>query len=119
MIRSKKTFNNTDGTKVVPLDGGTGIANTVGIGGTYNTHQISVNKGGNTSGTITYLCTPVGAATTEAVYESGSAIVVNLATAGEPLTRTNIKGCITSFSFTQASLSGGGDVTYTISSWNE
>ena len=121
-IYSTKTVSKADATQEVKLYGGDVAAETAvdtPQGVNFHKHQIAIDKNGNTSGTITVLCTPKGASTTEAVYEDGSAIVINLATAGEPLTRTNIIGCLESFSFTQASLAGGNDVTYTISSWTD
>ena len=113
-VFTTSTFAKSDATNTITLTDGS-----TGTGVKYNRHQIAIDAGDNTSGTITVLCTPKGAASTEAVYENGSALVINLATSGEPETRTDIKGIIESFAFTFASLGGSDTVTITISSWIE
>lgn len=115
---SKGVFANGDATQTVTLDGGTSIGNGKPQGVAFNRHQIAIDAGDNSTGTIAYLVTAAGNSSSEPVYESGSALTVNLATSNEPLTRT-VTAVAESFSFTFASLGGSDDVTITISSWAE
>ena len=121
-IFSGQEFANGDATNVVVLDGGTGVGDNPSVtlpqGSKYTKHQIAIDAGDNSSGTITALATAVGAGGTEPVYENGAALVINLATADEPLTRPLTNYCVESFSFTFASLGGSDPVKITIASWD-
>ena len=120
-IKTIKEFGNGDATNLVTLNGDeptSSFANVQPQGVNFHRHQIAIDAGDNSSGTITVLCKANGGSGNEAVFEDGSALVINLATSGEPLTRTDIKGSLESFSFTFASLGGSDDVTLTVTSWN-
>ena len=119
-IRTVQTFTNANATNEVKLLGSEPeVIGKLPQGVNFNRHQIAIDAGDNTTGTIAYLATAVGGAGTEPVYESGSALTVNLATANEVLTRTVKDNSLESFSFTFASLGGSDNVTITISSWIE
>lgn len=120
-IFSEGTFDNGDATNPLTLDGEEPTSAASGVkpqGVRFTKHQIAIDAGDNSSGTITVLGKSVGAAANESIFESGSALVINLATSGEPLTRVLTDYCLESLSFTFASLGGNDDVAITVSSWD-
>jgi hypothetical protein len=70
-------------------------------------HCIAIDPGGFTAGTITVTSKSIGGADYETVFESGSALVINLATSGEPFTRKLNGFPVESFRFVGASMTGG------------
>ena len=72
----------------------------------FDRHCIAIDPGTNTAGTITVTSTAIGAAAAESVFEDGSALVINLATSGEPFTRKLIDFPVENFIFTAAGMNG-------------
>jgi hypothetical protein len=70
-------------------------------------HCIAIDPGGFTAGTVTVTSTAIGGASDEAVFEDGSALVINLATSGEPFTRKLSGFPVKSFKFVGAGMTGG------------
>lgn len=70
-------------------------------------HCITIDPGGFTAGTVTVTAKSIGGADYEAVFEDGSALVINLATSGEPFTRKLEGYPVESFKFVGASMTGG------------
>lgn len=75
----------------------------------FDKHNIVIDPGTSTTGTITVTATSIGGAAAETVFEDGVALVINLATSGEPFTRQLDGYPVQSFTFTPASLNGGND----------
>lgn len=70
-------------------------------------HCIAIDPGGFTAGTITVTAKAIGAADYETVFENGAALVINLATSGEPFTRKLTDYPVEAFKFVGASMTGG------------
>lgn len=77
-------------------------------------HNIIINDGGFTAGTLTVTARPIGSSTYETVFENGSALVINLATSGEPFTRKLEGYCVDSIKLVGASMTGGSDWGVTV-----
>jgi len=101
----------TDGTATSTIEGDGKIMS----GGNPAYHQLElVGLGNYTGGTVTITCTTPSNSTAQAVYEAdGSAMVINLATAGEPEAR--IVGPVNAKSFIATMASGAGSTdTWTL-----
>jgi len=102
----------------VPLDGtdGTTAPSPSGIGGQCPNHQLSFNVGDSTVGTISVFAQTVGGNGVETVFEEDgiTPLVIDLAGANEPITRTIEGFSIEFFRFIPAGLNGSENITATI-----
>lgn len=81
-------------------------------------HQIAIDKGDSTVGTLTVTAIAVGKTTAEPVFESDelTPLVIDLATANEPLTRSIENNALDSIVVTGAGMDGSNNWKVTISS---
>jgi hypothetical protein len=105
-------------TVTVQLDGQDDANGPIGMGGQAPNHSIAIDQGDSTSGTITVTAIAWGKTTAEPVYESDGTtpLVINLATANEPMVRSISNKSLKSIIFTPASMNGTTDWAVTIQS---
>jgi len=129
-LTSSREKDKSDGDLTVPLDGTNGSGplsdsgNPIGVGNTGKgaqcpNHQLALETGDSTAGTITVLARAVGKLTPEPVQVETTPgvfidLVINLGDAGEPFTRDIVNNSLVEFIFQLAGLDGSGNITATV-----
>lgn len=118
-IFSKGVFTNANGTNTVTLDGGdTDSSGTYPQGVNFHKHQIEIDAGDNSTGTITVTGTSPSLDDAEPVYESDGTTALVIDLSESPRTFPIADVTLKNLKFTFATLGGSDGVTITVSSWD-